>query len=169
MPVTADVRSALEICRAAVASDAEPVPPSPDVECVVRRSRGCVAIVPDNRMGSLMRLVELEVRLDGVRAVHADEHGDAVARSPLPSRVVPIASGTHELRSVWAFRGNPYGIFSMSTYRLLVRAHHRFAIAEGRSLQLGIVAIDVGSITSPIEQRPRIVHVETAVGLPAGG
>jgi hypothetical protein len=134
-------------------------------------------IVHRNEMGSSFKLVRAVFALDGAPVFsRADEDGEGLNDSDeielFNGSIVP---GEHTLSVNLEYRGHGYGIFSyLKGYHFMVRSSHAFTAAEGKMIQLRVVAYEKGGPTTPLEERPDVRYVEridsvTTSGTSEGG
>lgn len=134
-------------------------------------------IVHRNEMGSSFKLVRAVFALDGAPVFsRASEDGEGLNDSDeielFNGSIVP---GEHTLSVNLEYRGHGYGIFSyLKGYRFKVRSSHAFTAAEGKLIQLRVVAYEKGGPTTPLEDRPDVRYVEridsiTSAGTGGGG
>jgi hypothetical protein len=120
-------------------------------------------IVHRNEMGNSFRLVRAVFALDGAPIFsRTGEDGEAIEDSEeielFNGSIVP---GEHTLSVSLEYRGHGYGIFSyLKGYTFKVRSSHAFTAAEGKLIQLRVVAYEKGGPTTPLEDRPDVRYVE---------
>ena len=124
-----------------------------------------------NDMSSAFKLIKLLVVLDGaVQANKIDETGALSDQKRIPIFSGSVPPGDHTISVLAQFQGNGYGVFSyLKGYKFELRSNHSFTAAEGKTLNLDIIAYEKGDATTDISQRPAIRYKENFVtGLSAG-
>ncbi len=125
-----------------------------------------------NEMGSSFKLVRAVFALDGAPIFsRIDESGELGEQEEIDLFNGAIMPGEHTLSVNLEYRGHGYGIFSyLKGYRFKVRSSHTFTAAEGKLIQLRVVAYEKGGPTTPLEERPDVRYVERidAVSAAAG-
>jgi hypothetical protein len=128
-------------------------------------------IVTRNEMGSSFKLVRAVFALDGAPIFsRTDDSGELGEQEEIELFNGSIVPGEHTLSVNLEYRGHGYGIFSyLKGYRFKVRSSHTFTAAEGKLIQLRVVAYEKGGPTTPLEERPDVRYVERieAVGAAA--
>jgi len=128
---------------------------------VIAGSKG--TIVYRNEMGSSYKLVRAVFALDGAPIFsRTEEEGQGLGSDEeiqlFDGSIVP---GEHTLSVSLEYRGHGYGIFSyLKGYTFKVRSSHAFTAAEGKLVQLRVVAYEKGGPTTPLEDRPDVRYVE---------
>jgi hypothetical protein len=128
-------------------------------------------IVTRNEMGSSFKLVRAVFALDGAPIFsRTDDSGELGEQEEIELFNGSIVPGEHTLSVNLEYRGHGYGIFSyLKGYRFKVRSSHTFTAAEGKLIQLRVVAYEKGGPTTPLVERPDVRYVERieAVGAAA--
>jgi hypothetical protein len=119
-------------------------------------------VIYRNEMGSSFKLVRAVFALDGAPIFsRTDESGDLGDQEEVDLFTGAIVPGEHTLSVNLEYRGHGYGIFSyLKGYRFKVRSSHTFTAAEGKLIQLRVVAYEKGNPTTPLEERPDVRYVE---------
>jgi hypothetical protein len=131
-----------------------------------------------NELSSAFRVTRVLVVLDGaVQYNKTDQSGALAEQSEIPIFNGSVPPGDHTLQVLVSLQGNGYGVFSyLRGYKFEVRSSHSFTAVEGKTINLQSVAYEKGGVTTPLEERPAIRHVEKVVsgltdasGAPAAG
>jgi hypothetical protein len=112
-----------------------------------------------NNMSSAFRLTRALVVLDGaVQFNKQDESGALAEQKDMPIFSGTIPPGDHTLQVLVKHRGHGYGVFSyLRGYEFTVKSTHSFTVTEGKTIELRIVALEKGGVTTPLEERPALV------------
>jgi hypothetical protein len=111
-----------------------------------------------NETSSAFRLTRLLVVLDGaVQYNKQDDSGALAEQKEIPIFSGSIAPGDHTLQVLVKLRGHGYGVFSyLRGYQFEVKSDHSFTVADGKTVELKMVAFEKGGVTTPLEQRPAV-------------
>lgn len=137
----------------------------------VGSSRASIAF--QNDMSGAFRLTRLLFVLDGaVQYNKQDDTGALSSQKQIPIFKGTIAPGDHTLQVLLRLRGHGYGVFSyLRGYQFEVKQSHSFTVAEGKQVDLDVIAWEKGGVTTPLEQRPAVRYLERSsdVPTPLGG
>jgi hypothetical protein len=120
-----------------------------------------------NEMSSAFRLTRAYFVVDGaVQYNRSDDTGALADQKEIPVFSGSMPPGDHTVQVVLNFQGNGYGVFTyLRGYKFEVKSAHSFTAVEGKTLALSAIALEKGSVTTPLEQRPTIEWAETVASL----
>ncbi len=115
-----------------------------------------------NDLSGAFRLTRALFVLDGaVQYNKQDETGALAGQKEIPIFKGSISPGDHTLQILLKLRGHGYGVFSyLRGYQFEVKESHSFSVTEGKVVDLDVIAWEKGGVTTPLEQRPAIRHLE---------
>jgi hypothetical protein len=121
-------------------------------------------IVHQNEMGATYRLVNVVYSLDGAPIfTRNDESGQLSDRPSFQVYNGQVGSGDHNLGVSLEYLGA--GLPYMKGYRFRVRSSQSFSVAEGKAIQLRVLAYEKGGPLEPPENRPAIRYVQRVISL----
>jgi hypothetical protein len=156
-----------------------------DLRDKLRRSQAALALISEamgdsmaaarseisikDEMSSAFRLTRAVVVLDGSVLYHRDDETGALAdQREIPLFAGSIAPGDHTVTVALTFRGNGYGVFTyLRGYTFDVKSSHSFTAAAGKTIQVTASALERGTVTTPLEQRPGLEWREKLASEPA--
>lgn len=115
-----------------------------------------------NDMSGAFRLTRALFVLDGaVQYNKQDDTGALSSQKEIPIFKGSITPGDHTLQVLLQLRGHGYGVFSyLRGYQFTVKETHSFSVTEGKEVDLDVIAWEKGGVTTPLEQRPAVRHLE---------
>jgi hypothetical protein len=124
-------------------------------------------IVFQNEMSSAFRLIRALVVMDGsVQYNRQDETGALADQKEIPIFSGSVPPGDHTLQVLLNYQGNGYGVFTyLRGYKFEVKSSHAFTVTDGKSINVTIIGLEKGGVTTPLEQRPAIDWREKINGL----
>jgi len=120
-----------------------------------------------NRMGAQFRLVRAIYALDGAPIFNrTDEEGSLANLRDFAVYNGQLASGDHQLTVNLEYRGEGFGIFRyVEGYTFRVRSTQGFSVADGKAIQVNVVAFEKGGPGTPPEERPAVRYVTRTMSL----
>jgi hypothetical protein len=111
-----------------------------------------------DEMSGAFRLTRALVVLDGTPLYNREDDTGALADQkdiPLYSGTIP--PGDHTVSVLLNFQGNGSGVFTyLRGYKFEVKSSHSFTAVEGKTLVVTGTALERGTVTTPLEQRPGV-------------
>lgn len=129
-----------------------------------RRIAGANAVISfHNEMGGSFWLTKATFLLDGGPILNkTDEDGNLAERDVIEIFDGPVMPGDHTLSVVLQYRGHGFGIFSyLKGYSFKIRSSRTFTVGEGKTIKVGVVGYEKGSVTTPLEERPAVRYMES--------
>lgn len=120
----------------------------------------------ENKMGAAYSLESVQYFLDGKSVyTRADGQGglDQERRIKLLDQALP--PGSHNLQVTMLLRGSGFGVFSyLETYSFKVQSSYSFAIEDGKTTTLRVMADERGGPLTPFVDRPYVDYKENSEG-----
>ena len=129
-----------------------------------RRIAGANAVISfHNEMGGSFWLTKVTFLLDGGPILNkTDEDGNLAERDVIEIFDGPVMPGEHTLSVVLQYRGHGFGIFSyLKGYSFKIRSSRTFTVGEGKTIKIGVVGFEKGTVTTPLEERPAVRYSES--------
>lgn len=115
-----------------------------------------------NDLSGAFRLTRALFVLDGaVQYNKQDDTGGLAEQKEIPIFKGSIPPGDHTLQILLKLQGHGYGVFSyLRGYQFEVKESHSFSVTEGKEVELDVILWEKGGVTTPLEERPAIRHLE---------
>jgi hypothetical protein len=115
-----------------------------------------------DEMSGAFRLTRAVVVFDGSPLYNREDDTGALAdQKEIPLFSGPISPGDHTVSVLLNFQGNGSGVFTyLRGFKFEVKSSHSFTAAYGKTLVVTGTALERGTVTTPLEQRPGIEWLE---------